>query len=121
MIRVTLPYPPSANNMFAVVRGRKIKSKRYREWCASAAAGLCAAGRIAGGYRMTASFDRPDRRARDIDNLIKPVSDALKTAGLIEDDSKAQSIAVEWSSDEPVKPAFVRVTLEALAKSKGEA
>ena len=59
--------------------------------------------------------DRPDRRARDLDNLIKPILDALKPTtqakGVIEDDHLSQSISIRWTGDEPVKAACVRVIL----------
>jgi crossover junction endodeoxyribonuclease RusA len=39
---------------------------------------------------------RPDKRKRDIDNLLKPVLDALQMSGVIQDDHYAQSVFAQW-------------------------
>jgi len=95
VIELTLPYPPSVNRTLRAVNGRVILSKRYRDW-------ILAAGRAVAAqlptqapiqdYRLWIDATPPDRRARDLDNLIKPTSDLLKRAGVIQDDSKARAI-----------------------------
>ena len=92
---LTLPYPPSMNHYWRHFRGRTVISqegRRFREnVCALLAAGNGrgprkppAGGRIA---LMMDAFP-PDRRRRDLDNLQKPVLDALEHAGQYEDDSQ---------------------------------
>ncbi|MGV4796151.1 RusA family crossover junction endodeoxyribonuclease [Rhizobium sp. F40D2] len=39
------------------------------------------------------------KRARDIDNIIKPISDALVKAGVVADDSLAQCVTARWVDD----------------------
>jgi crossover junction endodeoxyribonuclease RusA len=39
---------------------------------------------------------RPDKRKRDIDNLLKPISDLLKSIGAIEDDYLCEMISARW-------------------------
>lgn len=122
MIRLTLPYPPTANNMHTVARGRKIKSAEYRQWERRTLAvllagpfGITVPGKpthLPGPYNITIECDRPDRRRRDLGNLEKPVSDLLVSAGVIADDSNAQSITLRWSDKPPAKGATVSVTLE---------
>ncbi len=120
MISLTLPYPPSANRMWRAVPGLKspIKSREYQAWIKAATATIPMAVRdeIKGAFHAEIEVDRPDRRARDLDNLIKPILDLLKPTpthkGVIRDDSDTQSITVRWTGSEPVKPAFVRVTLK---------
>src|SRR5690349_9181669 len=74
-VTLTLPYPPSANALWRVFRGRSIKSRAYREWLADAAEDIerQAPQIIEGAYDLVIHATRPDRRARDIDNLLKPV------------------------------------------------
>lgn len=115
MTALRLPYPPSANRLWRAVNGRQIKSKHYREWIEEAQRVIReqAPACVHGDYRLTLIATRPDRRARDIDNLIKPVSDALATAGVIANDCRAQSVLAAWSAAAPDKTAGVHVVLEA--------
>lgn len=111
MITLSLPYPPTANNLFLNVGKRRVRTKRYDAWLADAAEclRLQRPQPIAGTYKLSVIAERPDRRARDLDNLLKPISDALKKHGVIEDDSKALALAARWSSDPPRKDARVTV------------
>ena len=112
MITLTLPYPPQANNMFTVARGRKIKSGAYRSWSEQVAWSLRAGGQPPmhrGAYELHIIARRPDRRRRDLDNLIKPISDALTACRVIEDDSLCQRLTVEWAKAEPVKGGSIAV------------
>jgi len=116
-IVVNLPYPPSANRLWRFVKGLNspLKSREYRDWCVAAdkAIPIEARGMVRGRHRVDISVDRPDRRARDLDNITKPTLDALKDGktlkGVIRDDSDTQSITIRWSSDEPVKDPRVTV------------
>ena len=117
MIVLNLPYPPSVNNLFPTGKsGRRFKSDEYSAWLEHAA--TCVSWKakkvITGPYTMTATFDRPDRRARDLGNLEKAVSDLLVSLNVVKDDRHAQRITLQWGSADPVKPARVVVTLEAL-------
>lgn len=115
MISVYLPYPPTANNLFLNVGKRRVRTKRYDAWIAEALADIARQkpGRVCGAYRMALIATRPDRRARDVENLLKPTSDLLKKAGVIEDDSKAERVSAEWRPGAPEKGAPVLVFLEA--------
>lgn len=113
MITFTVPYPPQANHMYTVARGRKIKSADYRSWKERATLHIMAQrpGKIAGLYTLEIVVPRPDRRGRDIDNLIKPISDAIAAAGVIANDNQAMSVLIAWSSPDPEKGAPVRVVV----------
>lgn len=99
---MSLPWPLSTNQLYRAVRGRSILSERYRAWKAEAAQALMLqrAPRIAGPVALSISLKAPDKRARDGDNTLKCVFDALKSYGVIEDDSNRiiRQFAVEWSS-----------------------
>lgn len=119
MITLSLPYPPSANKLWRYVNGRAIKSADYRRWLNEAlvAIPLDARGKITGRCSIEIRADRPDRRARDLDNLLKPSLDALKPPkdaplkGVITDDSLVAPLSIDWTSDEPVSGARVHVTI----------
>lgn len=117
MIVLSLPYPPSANRIWRNVRGKTLKSAEYRTWLASALVWIKSANRtlplIRGPYRLTVTATRPDRRARDLDNLLKPISDCLTQAGVIEDDSNAASILLAWSEAAPIKGGAISIVVEA--------
>lgn len=115
MIVLTLPYPPSVNGLFANRKGGRVKSEDYTAWIKSAAAYVPWKAKkvITGPYTMVATFDRPDRRKRDLGNLEKALSDLLVSQGVVKDDSDAERITLEWAGRDPVKDARVIVTLEA--------
>lgn len=106
-VEIKLPNPPSANSLFAnrkrdpfakptarKLPGR-VKTKAYREWIEEAGWKLLMQrpGRIAGRYeiKITAGRDR-----RDLDNLIKAISDLLVAHFVIEDDSLAERVTLSW-------------------------
>lgn len=76
--------PPSANGMrTSFIRDGKVrstKSKTYASWKETTAWEIASTrpGKIIGPYRLYIAVQRDHRskRARDIDNTIKPVSDA---------------------------------------------
>ena len=109
-VSLTLPFPPSTNNLFVNIKGKgRVKSARYSAWCTEAGweARRQRAGRVEGPYALYITACRPDARRRDLDNIAKPVSDALKTAGVIEDDSLCQKLTMSWGT--PGKTVFVQV------------
>jgi len=116
---LSLPYPPSANRLWRAVNGRNIKSSEYRAWLTEAYAAVIMANprprKIIGDYRMVLVADRPDRRRRDLSNLLKATEDALVHCQVVEDDSKAEEITLRWSSAAPASPSSIHVTIEAFA------
>ena len=114
MIELTLPYPPSVNRTLRAVNGRVILSKRYRDWILEA--GRAVAAQVQGEpkidrYWLWIEAIAPDRRRRDLDNLLKPTSDLLKRAGVIQDDSLARAIIIHWSRQPPAKPGHLNVRI----------
>lgn len=103
MIQAKLAYPPSANSLWRSGGGRVYRSKEYVSWIASAAWDVKRAvllfGPVHGPYRLHIEAGRPDRRKRDIDNIIKPVSDSLMKGGAIKDDSDCLYVSAEWVED----------------------
>lgn len=93
-----LPYPVSTNSIWARTRNGVRKSDKYAAW-------LIEAGQIAkhyrayavvGKYNLYLAASRPDNRKRDIDNLIKSVSDLLVSVGIVRDDSDCELVSARW-------------------------
>lgn len=103
-MRLFLPYPPSVNERLAPNKaGRLVLQSRYRAWMDHAAwvvaLGMRDTGatRIDGPYSLCAIAMAPLRsQARDLDNILKALSDALQKGGAIEDDRFAQTIKLSW-------------------------
>lgn len=64
---------------------------------------------IGGPVSVSVLVVRPDRRKRDLDNLLKAVLDTLVLLGVIEDDSVIEKILISWHSDN-LGGCFVEVT-----------
>ena len=100
IIELQLPYPPSANRLWRR-SGRTIhKSDEYAQWLHDA--GWRAREQriqllaVTGPYMLSISAARPDRRKRDLDNLIKPISDLLSSIGIIDDDCCCEMLSARW-------------------------
>lgn len=100
-MNLTLPFPPTLNNLFRNVpmRGR-VPTKKYEQWQKLAMGELMVqkARPVFGPVRVSMSFVRPDKRKRDLDNLMKAPLDILVKAGVIQDDSLITEIAIRWSA-----------------------
>lgn len=97
MIQLNAPWPPSANNQYMRNRqgGITLKPavKRFREeirllWLQSGKPVI--EGRI--GLEIWAY--PPDKRVRDLDNIIKQLSDSLQNAGYFANDSQIDSLHI---------------------------
>lgn len=96
-----VPYPPSANRMWRYIRKRPILSKEYRDWKERSLFLVLQQDHEKIQEPETVSIDMavtpPDKRRRDIDNVIKPVLDLLETAEILENDSMVHRLNVYWS------------------------
>lgn len=97
---IQLPWPPTVNHYYTVVRGRKIlstKGRAYKKYCCQ----CMLIQRIPKLSTDDAPFSLdilaspPDRRKRDLDNLLKPIIDSLVDYGAIPDDSYVDIIRIE--------------------------
>lgn len=114
-----LPLPPSANRLWRAGRGNIYTSPRYKNWLRDA--GWLAIAqhkeqpkppRINGPYALSVQAVRPDKRRRDLDNLIKPINDLLKTIDVVEDDSHMEMLSMRWVTDG--EGVYVRVSPAAM-------
>ena len=85
---VDLPAPPSANALFVVRDGRRVKTEAYRQWRRDAGMLLAVSGMPQHPPKtpLRVTIGAAVNRTRDVDNLIKPTIDALQAAGIIPDD-----------------------------------
>ena len=96
-----LPWPPTNNHYFTVVRGRKILSRQgrdYRERVKVLLFGDRGSYRSTDRLRVGIAAFPPDRRKRDLDNLPKAILDALQHAEVIPDDSQIDELTIRRCS-----------------------
>lgn len=99
---VTMPWPPSVNRYWrhiskGALAGRVLISREGRAFRESvrAAALQSRVQRVEGRLRVRVTAYPPDRRARDLDNLLKAPLDALQHCGIIDDDSAIDALVIE--------------------------
>ncbi|MFM5790239.1 MULTISPECIES: RusA family crossover junction endodeoxyribonuclease [Aeromonas] len=118
---VTLPWPPSTNliwrNVAVSGKPRTLLSQEGRVY-RKAAADACLVAKLAGKQipdrlALRLVVQAPDRRARDLDNTVKAVQDALTHAGVWLDDSQIDRLLVERGP--VVKGGMVSVTVEVMS------
>lgn len=99
-MRFQFEFPPSTNNLWMPVKGKGlVKTKEYRAWQDANAwiirqqIGLV---KIEGPFEAYFVFERPDRRKRDLDNLLKASLDCITNARVVHDDHLCQKLTAEW-------------------------
>ena len=117
-MKLTLPWPPSANHYYRRVGPRTLISRAGREY-RRRICGLLAP--VNNGMPQPPSRERialcldafpPDRRRRDLDNLLKCTQDSLAHAGVYEDDGQIDVLSLMRRT--PVCRGQLVVTIEAL-------
>jgi len=98
MINIDLPWPPTINHMYGRRPSGGVyllpagKHFRAEVWVMfKAAKGVKQEGRLA----MFITVYPPDKRRRDLDNIVKAVQDGLMHAGAYEDDCQIDGLRVE--------------------------
>jgi crossover junction endodeoxyribonuclease RusA len=89
---IVLAYAPPTVNHYWLQRGlRRFLTKRANAFRRDIK-DHCKGHRLEGLLSVRIDYHPPDRRKRDIDNIIKPILDALQHAGLFEDDFQVKKI-----------------------------
>ena len=115
MIVLKLPWPPSLNHYWRRVGNRTLISREGREYRERVVM-LCRRTRIEtqdGRLAVTLLASPPDRRHRDLDNIQKPLLDALEHAGIYENDSQID-LLITRRGDEVVAGGCVFVLIDEL-------
>lgn len=97
MIEIELPYPPSVNHYWLRHGKRTFIGPNGRRFRRAVALALLSLGRkpIRGKVEIWISVYPPDRRRRDLDNILKALLDALEHGGAYRDDSQIVGLHVE--------------------------
>ena len=99
-IRLTLPIPPSLNNLYKNAGKRRITTAEYEDWKVRAewskSARKAKANSISGGYVVYLGL--PKKMRGDIDNRFKPVLDFLVRMQITPDDRHCQGV-MAWRHD----------------------
>lgn len=95
---LTLPWPPTGNHNVKHANGAHYMTAKHKAFRVEVAARVLEAGLhrqpMKGRLRVTMYACFPDKRKRDIDNLIKPVLDSLMHAGVYADDSAIDELQI---------------------------
>jgi crossover junction endodeoxyribonuclease RusA len=102
MLELELPYPPSINHYWRRVGARTLISREGRRFRGRVVAIVAALRPVPMNGSLEVEIDvyPPDRRRRDIDNLIKSVLDSLEHGGVYPDDSQVVHLTIR--KQEPV-------------------
>ena len=97
-----LPYPPSVNSLWRHAGKRTYRTAKYMSWVEEAGKHIAKQDTpetIAHPVKIELAIGRPDKRRRDIDNLIKSVLDILCHHQILEDDHWVHHLDVYWSEE----------------------
>jgi crossover junction endodeoxyribonuclease RusA len=95
-IELQLPWPPSVNHYWGQVGHRRFVGKKGQEFRAKVLQ-ACLEGAVApleGRLAVHVSLFPPDRRKRDIDNVLKSLLDACEHAGCYASDSQIDELHI---------------------------
>lgn len=116
---VNIPLPPSANKLFANVGRSRIKTPQYKAWIQRATIAKIKALPITATWPVDRATKKTRYRVeimagidyrRDLDNVIKPILDWLKTSGVITDDRYIDRLTAIRAPEHGPR-AIVRVTI----------
>jgi len=98
---LTLPWPPSVNRYWRLARGRLYLGRAGRDFRAAVAAQVHESVKPQAMFKTTERLAiviqayPPDKRRRDLDNLLKATLDSLEHAGVFPDDEQLDRIFIQ--------------------------
>lgn len=114
MIELTLPWPPSINHYWRNVAGKTLISadgRAYRKAVADQVLIQRGAKQYPGRIAVHIAAYMPDKRRRDVDNLLKSVLDSMTHAGVWMDDSQIDVLSINRM---PEIGGMLKVTVQEL-------
>ena len=115
-INLTVPFPPSVNTYWGFRGSRRFLTSRATVFKGIVAAEFARCGHEGLGesrLAVTIKLYPPDRRVRDIDNVVKSTLDALCQAGVFVDDGQIDMLHV--TRENVVKWGAAEIFIESLA------
>lgn len=113
MKQFKFPWPPTMNTLWATVRGRRVLTRAGRDYKQQVRAIVGVVEEtFSGDVSVQITLTLPDRRRRDIDNILKILLDSLTYAGVYKDDSQITTLLVIKGNVESPGYAVVEVKKE---------
>lgn len=128
------PFPPSGNHRLGMKNGKSFKAKKYKEWLKLLEPfrtemygrdfvrdpnvqilrdpNVSIFRKNEEPLAVSVEFCPPDRRKRDLDNLLKTVFDGLQHARIVEDDASIKEVHATMASPDHEKRGFVVVVIK---------
>jgi len=109
---MTLPYPPTVNTYYRNVSGKTLISKRGRAYRKTVSSMVARSGMVPmrGLLMIDIAVFLPDKRRRDLDNLLKSLADSLQHGGVYEDDTQIRDWHIyDAGMDRPEGHVIVRL------------
>jgi crossover junction endodeoxyribonuclease RusA len=116
-ISITLPFPPSTNTYWrhptkGKLAGRHLISEKGREYRLAVQRLVGQRAPLSGRLAVSIEAYMPDRRRRDLDNLLKGLLDALTHAGVWVDDNQVDDLRIYRA---PIIGGMVKVHIAPVA------
>ena len=116
-MNAVLPAPPSANALFVVRDGKRVKTGQYNRWLREAAImyrqGFGCVEPMPAKTTLRVRIEAAIDRRRDLDNIIKPLLDSMQKVGVIADDRWVDYLVAERVPAGDVPAGWCRVTVAA--------
>lgn len=95
-IQLTLPWPPSVNHYWGQSGKQRFIGKRGKDFrlAVSEECAINGINALEGRLAMHVALFPPDKRKRDVDNILKSLLDACEHAGCYESDSQIDELHV---------------------------
>jgi crossover junction endodeoxyribonuclease RusA len=121
MLEIILPFPPSVNGYWGFSGSRRFLTSKATAFKTITKERFTSTGHLGLGksrLSVTMTLHAPDKRIRDIDNVVKSTLDALCQAGVFDDDSQIDVLVVKRSF--PLKGGSCVVRIEKIIFSPFE-
>ena len=101
ILKLQLPWPPSWNKLYRIAGSRMYKTSEARDY-ENVVHGIFLEvpgwhSKRFGNKRVSVQIDicPPDKRRRDLDNLLKIINDSLETAKIIDNDCQIDFLSIK--------------------------
>lgn len=112
-VKALLPWPPSVNRYWRSVNDRVLISRDGRAYRKAVEAWrlewLPHLEPLSGPLSMTITVHPPDKRRRDLDNMLKALLDAMQHAGFYSDDYQIADLRIVRGEQTPGGAIAVRI------------